>query len=73
MCTCSKVIAHSAQNYLTKHNIEDYLQSWLDREGAECFRGACERCIELGATFEQEILLGGRRVQSELHRFLATR
>lgn len=52
---------------------EDYLQPWLDRERAECFRGACERCIELGATLEQEILLEGRRVQSELHRFLATR
>lgn len=52
--------------------IEDHLQSWLDREGAECFRGACERCIELGATLEQEILLRGRRVQSELRRFLAT-
>lgn len=53
--------------------IEDYLQPWLDRERAECFRGVCERCIELGATLEQEILLEGRRVQSELHRFLATR
>ena len=36
---------------------------WLGREDAECFHGACARCIELGAALEQEILLEGR-VQS---------